>query len=93
MWTVELFRIGSGCGYTHTARTRKAAYVGAKNKAGAAYLTGVSGSNGERYGVDITERLDDCFWRASKLIGGSKTCPRASATDEWKAATVEIRRV
>lgn len=91
-WKVTIWRIGSGCGNFGEARTMRAAYKKALDRS-APYVTGINGSNGERYGRDLTETFNDCFVRASKLMRGNRSCPFASAEDEWKSACVDIQRI
>jgi hypothetical protein len=88
-YSVVLFRVGSGCGYRGTGKTKKAAYATALLKAGEIYLSGIA-HNGERFGPDIRERLDDCFNRAAKAMSGWPSTMRSSASDEWNAASVKI---
>jgi hypothetical protein len=95
LWRVVLCRIGSGCKQYGEGKTLERAYCNAIKRAGgtaAPYITGLSGSNGERFGPDFTATFRECFDGASRAIKGRTNCPRASFEDPC-GANVEIIRV
>lgn len=73
-WTVSLWCAGRDSGIRATARTRKAAWLAAKQLAGAPYLTGVSAATGERFGPDLTNELEGCFAHIITTVMRGRQC-------------------